>query len=76
MMHILHEAVKMRPRLFLDRNRVKKHIHQEAFPASDATPEVEPSSGLVATKQSKQRALVPVVVDQYLAKAIELIRCL
>ena len=52
----LHEAVEMHPLLGDVRHEGKKAIHQEAFAATDTTPEIDASDDAAAVEKTQQAA--------------------
>ena len=52
-MDVLHEAVEVHPALAFDRYRIEERVHQETFPPTHATPEIEAAHRPLAQKYAQ-----------------------
>jgi hypothetical protein len=76
MMNFSHEIVKVDAAFALIRHASIKHIHQETFPSSYATPEIQALGHLRAEQAASQKMVALCFeIDQLTPKRIQIIYC-
>jgi hypothetical protein len=72
-MDLLHEPMEVDALLALDRRALVEAVHEEAFSAPDAAPQVEAAHDALACEQADERGLEALEADQVVVEAFEML---
>src|SRR5438445_7342564 len=76
MMDVLNETMEMHPVLRFDRNRVEKHVHQEALAPPHTAPDIKTADRTLAQEHPHQRISCLLRLDEFVMQALEMPDCL